>query len=199
MRMRCLGILMVLGVTTMSACQAPEPPAPAASQAPLSTTTVSTAIATTPTVMPSPTNSPVPPATVPPSWKEFSSDRYGFAFRYPEACGVSELDGSFYVGGRIELAVLDAEGLSLTDYVNRFMAERAKSEDWQIENTKSGSLGGQPATTIDYRFGGQKRFGTATFTLKDRKVYVWALTAGGFACNEPDIYDQVVSSFRFTR
>ncbi len=199
MPMRFVAILIIPVMMIVSACQVPEAAAPVATQAPLSTATVGAAIATTPTVVPSPASSPAAPATVPPSWKEFSNDKYGFAFRYPEACGVSEMDGSYYVGGRIELAVLDAERLSLGDYVDRFMAERAKSEDWEIENARSGSLGGQPATTIEYRFGGQKRFGTATFAIKDGKVFVWALTAGGFTCNEPDIYDQVVSSFRFTR
>lgn len=188
-RTRCTTILMVLAVTIATACQAPQPPAPAATLAP---TSASTAV-------PSSATSPVPPASVPPSWKEFTNDRYGFTFRYPESCGASELDGSFHVGGRIELAVLDAEGLSLVDYVSRFLDDRVKNSYWQIENTETGSLGGQDAITVDYRFGGQGRFGTATFALKDTQVYVWGLTAGGFTCDEPNVYPAVLSSFRFTR
>lgn len=166
-----------------------------------------TGTAASPKATPTPSAVPATPAASPAaavatpqtdSWKEFSSDRFGFSFRYPSACEVAENDEAYYVGGRIELAVLDPQGLGLAAFVDRFMDGRVQDGSWRIDNTKSATLGGQAAITVDYRFGGPGRFGTATFTLKGGQIYVWGLTAGGFTCDEPQVYDTVVSSFRFT-
>ncbi|MBI2953999.1 MAG: hypothetical protein HYY30_06780 [Chloroflexi bacterium] len=166
-----------------------------------------------PGLAPTKTAAPVRTATVKPSsvlensvvtpeadrWKLFSSREHGFEFRYPESCRVAELDNSFNVGGRIELTILDAEGLELSEYVDRFAENRARNGDWMVESIRGEFLAGQAAMTVDYRFGGPKRFGTATFTLRNGNVFIWSLTAGGFTCDEPNVYGPIVSSFRFVR
>ena len=143
-------------------------------------------------------NEVVAPAPDTRLWRLFSSQKHGFEFRYPESCQINESDDSLYAGGRIELAVIDSEGLGLADYVARVVDSRARNGGWTVESIKSGFLSGQEAATVEYRFGGQGRYGTATFTGRREKVYIWGFTAGGFTCDEPDVYGPILSSFRFT-
>ncbi len=132
-------------------------------------------------------------------WERFVSESNGFEFEYPKSCEISEDNGSIDIGGRIELTLLESNGMGLDDYVKRFTETRVGNAGWTIESIQHGSLSGQEATTVEYRFGGQGRFGTATFAIKGDRAYVWSLTAGAFTCDEPDLYGPIMATFRFTR
>lgn len=151
---------------------------------------------------------PALPATVPASpapvgqragWKRYQNQVFGFEFQHPEACQVDQFGESFGVGGRIELAIVDAEGFGLLDYVNRLVAQKMAASDWKLQSQEATTVGETTAVSIEYRFGGTNRYGTARFVERQGRIYIWQLTAGGFTCDEPDVFDDVVSSFRFTR
>jgi len=158
-----------------------------------------TAVATPVKIEPTPVRATVVATPETGRWKQFSSKKYGVEFQYPESCKISEQDESLNVGGRIELSILESEGMGLSEYVTKFVKNKTEQADWTIESTKNETLGGQESRTVEYRFGGQKRFGTATFAVRGDKVYVWGLTAGGFTCDEPNVYGPILASFRFTK
>src|SRR5262249_8179158 len=122
----------------------------------------------------------------------------GFEFHHPEACQVVAQPGSVEVGNRIELLTMDAGGLTLTQYVDQQLGRLVASNDWELEARQAETVGGRPAISIDYRFGGTRRFGSALFLERAGKVYIWNFTAGGFSCDEPDVYREVFASFQFT-
>ena len=140
-----------------------------------------------------------PTAALPVGWKPYRNENYGFEFGHPEACAVTQRDGAFTVGGRIELVVADSKGLALQDYVTRFMDERIRTNGWEPESRRAVLVGSNNAVRIDYRFGGANRFGTAIFVEQRGQVYIWGLTAGGFTCDEGSVFDGIVSSFEFAR
>lgn len=143
------------------------------------------------------TPQPAPAASQVGAWKTFRSERYRFEFRYPDSCGVIERDGSFHIGGRIELAVIDSNESNLSEYVTSFINDKVSTNGWTVESRSSRLVAGKEAITVEYRFGGSNRYGTATFIRGNGRVHVWGLTAGGFSCDEQLVYNPILSSFRF--
>ncbi len=187
----------VSAATAVQQMTATTGPRPTATVAPISTSTpgpVPSASAAKPMT---PAGSPV--AGQGTDWKLYRDDSQGFEFNYPTACTVAQQDGSLTVGGRIDLAITDAGGVSLRDYVTRFVDERTRTSGWKVDSQQTVTLGANQGIRVDYRFGGTSRFGTAIFFDKQGRVYTWGLTAGSFACNEPAAFDGIVSSFRSAR
>jgi len=131
------------------------------------------------------------------TWPAYRDPGSTFAFRYPPACNVIQQDqGSLWVG-RIELATLKAGGRSLAQNVNDLVDTKVRVNGWAIESQQPQRLGGEPAIQVEYRFGGTSRYGTAVLTQRSDRLYVWGWTAGGFTCNEPQVFGAIISTFQF--
>jgi hypothetical protein len=171
----------------------------------------------TSTPAPVPTDTPKPPLSSPtPAWScvsaptTYHNDQFGFEFQYCRECPLAEqsegahgLGGggvhlSVTVGSRLELHVSDSSGLTLADLVSQ-VASQLEAGGASIDTvTPAAPVDGVNAVTLQYRFGGPNRFGEATFFQRNGLVYDVGFTAGAFTCNEPQAYEMVLSTFRFT-
>jgi len=156
------------------------------------------------------------------NWQTYRNEEYGFEFKYPpipagcENCKINENDEGFNVN-RTFLSISDIGSLTLSEYVYKeFPKELEEGPKYEttdggqylketfVESRENLTIGGQESIKVDYRFGGMGRFGTATFVEKDRKVFIFEFTAGGFCCDpkvdmiyEMEVYDAMLSTFRF--
>ncbi len=123
----------------------------------------------------------------------YSSTEPRFSFEYPalydteaySQCQVTQIQDKDYLeyvrfGYRSELGVVINDLPSLDQYVERWM--NGKDRDSKTDLT----INGLPALTIDYRFGGVNRFGTATFLSRDNLIFLFNFTAGA-TCDLPEI------------
>lgn len=140
----------------------------------------------------------------------YQNDQFGFEFLHPKECALTEqpegaigLAGgpvhlSVVVGSRLELHVSDSGGLSLADYVSQVTGQ-LEARGASIDSVMPAApVDGVEAVTIQYRFGGLNRYGEATFFERNGSVYDVGFTAGAFSCDEPQAYQLVLSTFRFT-
>ena len=110
----------------------------------------------------------------------------------PSGCTVHEGESGIDIGP-VEFAVLDLEGSTLAEYVDAWTADFIV-----VARESTTAFNGLPAIHVQYRFGGQGRFGAYTFV--DAGVYSFALgeTAGGYICGDPfEVLSVVGGSFRF--
>jgi hypothetical protein len=149
----------------------------------------------------------------------YRDSKYPIAFEYPAAydlpdyasCAPHLLQaGDSYevgVGNRTTLSVLPPEGLSLEEYVDKFIEDKAALGEWTLDRRAAADIGVGKAVAgilVDYRFGSTNRFGTATFAMHGDSVYVFGFTAGA-TCDVPeagigetDAYQQMLRTFTFT-
>lgn len=118
---------------------------------------------------------------------------------HTEQCSVRKTDDGVGVGIRIELAFVDPGGKSLDDYATALM----KSKEWNETSRATATAGGQPALTVEYRFGGTNRYGTFTLVSHGGKTLAFNFSAGAF-CDFPeanvtelDAYHHLIESFQF--
>ena len=156
-------------------------------------------------------------------WQTYKSEEYGFEFKYPSVpsecqnCIINDqlLSSRYFSVGRFLLKIEDLEELSLSAHVYKLFPKEWESA--QVEKTGDGqylketfvesreiiNLGNEEAIKIEYRSGGSGRFGTAVFVERDRKVFSFGFTAGGFCCvwqdkiYEEEIYHAMLSTFSF--
>ena len=131
------------------------------------------------------------------NWRSYRSDQLGFEFTYPPACEVNQQDDGLSVGARIDLVVVYDNGVALGDYVDQLVEDKTRSGDWRLESKQAVVAGENNAIRVEYRFGGVGRYGTALFLQRGGRIYIWGFTAGASICDEPDVFGDVVSSFRF--
>lgn len=205
-----------------AACGGKEPvTAPTGETAQRGTTTAAPSTATlevaprtsTPVIAPTVETSPLPAtpvSTAASALATYRSDQFGFEFQYRSECTLTEQPdgasgiggGSVYlsvtVGSRLELHVSDPGGLSLADYVKR-TDDQLEARGASIEPTsQAGPVGGAESMTVRYSFGGPGRYGEATFFERNGRIYDVGFTAGAFTCSEPQVYEGILSTFRFT-
>lgn len=148
-------------------------------------------------------------------WASYRDAEYGIAFAYPrlwndegfEHCQVRRDQSGLLVGSRIEVAVVPAPDRTLDEWVEEFIAERtAAPYDWRVEAVGYRMVGDQAARgiSVDYRFGGLNRSGTATFVARGARIYGLGFTAGGSACDAPAqglteiaAYQEMLASLEF--
>jgi hypothetical protein len=140
----------------------------------------------------------------------YKNEQFKFEFLYFKDCTLTEqpegatgLAGgpvrlSVIVGSRLELHVSDSGGMSLADHVSQVTGQ-LEARGASIDSVMPAApVDGVEAVTIQYRFGGPGRYGEATFFERNGRVYDVGFTAGAFSCNEPQVYELVLSTFRFT-
>ncbi len=174
------------------------------------------------------TDNPAATSTRQPSkaaiWTTHRNDQYGFSFEYPaiydeeanrETCGVrtdtnledprmGPIKFQIQVGLQIYLFVLDPQGSSLGDFVNRFVKEREGAE-WILQSKRDISVHEVKGKKIDFRFGGLRRYGTVTFVKRSGNIWLFAFTAGA-QCDFPEqgieelaAYEHMLKTFKFHR
>jgi hypothetical protein len=73
-----------------------------------------------------------------------------------------------------------------------------------VQQRISQQIGGEPAVTVEYRSGGNNRFGTVTYLTHADNLWTFSWMGGGW-CEveggivfEGDAYSRMQSSFKFT-
>jgi len=134
-------------------------------------------------------------------WKTYINEKYGFSIKYPAdtQCGhFSENSNGDFNFGMIEMAVLDSGGLSLSNFVDNYLSQNITRFNI-IDSKKQVSINAGNAVTVTYRFGGTNKYGEMTFLKNNANIYAVGFTAGGFDCNEPQIFPQMLSTFKFIK
>lgn len=160
---------------------------------------------------------PVAPAQTPaggtpasPAWKSYSNATLGIAFEYPavydeaankDMCAVRTIQDGVGMGIRSEFAAIDPGGRSLDD----FASELVKTKEFTEESRAAITVGGQPALTVEYRFGGPNRYGTFTLVAHNGRTYAFNFSAGA-VCDFPeagvaelDAYHHWLATFQFQK
>lgn len=129
------------------------------------------------------------------NWQTYQNGGYGFEIKHPKnsQCKFSETDKGSFSFGRIELNVTDSKGLDLVDYVDNFI----KNNVWTIATKENTITADTASVKVTYRFGGTNRYGEATFIENKGNIYTIGYTAGGFTCDEPQVFPQILSTFKF--
>src|SRR5215207_7214908 len=122
-------------------------------------------------------------------WKMYQNNTFGFSMEYPliydvapygDTCSLQASNEGIHLGHQIDLLFLASGGLSLEEYTSNLFKEK----DWRVESQRYETVSGLHAITVDYRFGGTDRFGTATLVEYNGLIYAFQFTAGDF-CEIP--------------
>jgi hypothetical protein len=136
----------------------------------------------------------------------YRNQKFGFEFRYPKTYAedhwarAREEDDFVSVGALIELGIFDSNGLTLNEYVTRYLDE----EDIEVEYEENVVVSDEKAISISYHFGGLGRYGEDIFALHNGKIYIFNMTAGGESSvalqkgpGEWAVFSRIIESFRF--
>jgi hypothetical protein len=134
-------------------------------------------------------------------WKTYTNNQYGFEIKYPrngkcEFLEVKKQEPDFTYG-RIELVIENSQSLDLSHFVDEFLLKN--TENWTIEKKENITVVDNQAIRIGYRFGGLNRYGEAVFIENNQNIYLIGFTGGAFECSEPQIFDQMLSTLKFTK
>ena len=169
-----------------------------------------------PMVVSTPTEGPFDFSTIADQWRTYQNNIYGFAFEYPAVyaegpysfCAPREFpsqDGvTVTVGMRSDLSIFDAQGQTLQEYVDGRIADLQSGDPyWELASRKETTHAGVDAISIDYRFGGLSRIGSALVLKRGSDLYLFSFTFGAF-CDVPetglyewDVYPRMVNSFKW--
>lgn len=149
-------------------------------------------------------------------YKTYRNGKYGFEFQYPaifdetkehQSCELKESTGNFdpslfvSVAGRVWLQVLDSDGLTLSEYVDK----RIKTAGLKIESRKLGTIDNSSAEEIIYSISGSEGAGEMAFLLNDNNIYSFSLERPNSGCDSEvdnismfSVYMKLISTFKFT-
>ena len=86
-----------------------------------------------------------------------------------------------------------------------FTDKLLQNQSLQVEIRKNTIIDGQEGVTVEYRFGGENRFGTFTVVKNAERIFLFGFSSGGFCelpgspVTEPEAYAHMIESFRFDR
>ncbi len=158
---------------------------------------------------PTPSFTP-PPTATPGPWSLYRNDRWGFRFEAPTAylnplpgkCGLRAGTPSaqdlalINLGNRSSLSIRKWTGDSLADIADEAMQKLAEEPGFSESDRQSRAVAGETGLEVQYRFGGNSRFGSAVFLIHGQTVYIFNMTAGSF-CDLPD--QQITELSAYTR
>lgn len=136
----------------------------------------------------------------------YINEKHGFEFKYPmiyekfKGCGIREENGIIYLGNRIQLQIVDSQGLSLNEYVNQYINQNLRTDLVKEYQSKDVSISGNYAIKITYRLTGIGRFGETVFLFHKGKVYKFSFLAGPSCIKdilELETLQQILSTFKF--
>jgi hypothetical protein len=149
-------------------------------------------------------------ASAAPAWKMYQDAGGRFGFEYPavydepayrDRCAPRAMEEGAAVGARSELVFLDAGGSSLAESADKLL----ESKEWTEESRADETVGGRPALTVAYRFGGLNRYGTFTLIPFGDKLLALGFSAGA-PCDIPaagitelDAYRHIIESIQFAQ
>jgi hypothetical protein len=134
----------------------------------------------------------------------YTNEDYGFEFKYPlvptgcESCKINENSGGLIMS-TVDLTIKDSGGLGFSDFIDK------QIEDFIVGTKKEKLIGGKKGISVDYRFGGTSRFGSAVFVEgENNKIIIFSFSSGVFCCKpgadniyESDFFDTMLSTFKF--
>ena len=148
-------------------------------------------------------------------WSSYTNDDLGFSFEYPAAydaeplkswgCGIRLADNTVFFGMDNSLSVTSADGLDLTEYVDRYIRQQGTSFDaWRRGDFDPNS--GPAGIIVEYFLrGGVNHSGIVVFLQRDDSVYVFRVLLS-LACSVSEIdvvspvpFYHAVETFKFTR
>jgi len=140
-------------------------------------------------------------------WSIFTNEKYGFEFEYPTIydteeslsnCSPHGLDKSVTMAGRISIDVIDDEGLTPEEYMNKEIDELGllQVEPW-VDGTDA---------SMSYRLPGSMAVGTMHYTINpmknDGKIYAIGMERINQYCDYEDmtiwdVQEHLHDSFKF--
>lgn len=131
-------------------------------------------------------------------WKTYTSYNFEFEIKYPVGTKclsvINNGNGNFNFG-RIEIVGMSTEGLGLSNFVDKYLADNAEKFN-TIDTKEKIKINGEDAISVEYHFGGANRYGRIVF-LEKNTVMTLGYAAGDFQCDEPQIFQEMLSTFKF--
>ncbi|MCU0653109.1 MAG: hypothetical protein MUD10_02510 [Candidatus Pacebacteria bacterium] len=136
--------------------------------------------------------------------EKYADERFGIEFLYPVAakesaeCPKPEKTEDGFTLGMFSFAVSDKSG-TIDDFI------AGQLEGMNVDERKSITVAGKPATRVEYQTAGMGWYGSDTFVENGNRFYEFGLLAnetgnkcGGADDYEDQVYQSVLSTLKFT-